>query len=153
MQKKNYDTEALRLVRAIDFAIESLEKFPPKDFTSVNLESFIKFYSELKSSVLNPLPQFKKIVSLNYSIQEVFTYFQEANGKEVDYFWEQISSANLGYIREDLLQKILKRGKIRGRIEYEYVIDSIVVAEQVGRITKEETQKLSNMIGLFETKR
>ena len=63
------------------------------------------------------------------------------------------SKENLGYVREDKLRKILDRGKIKGRIEYELVIDSIVVAEQEERITKQEATQLSEMIGEFETRR
>jgi len=81
----------------------------------------------------------------------VFTYFQEAAGDAVEYFWRQLAQENLGYVREDKLRKILAREKIRGRIEYELVIDSLVAAQQGGRITEQEAKQLNEMIGKFET--
>jgi hypothetical protein len=51
------------------------------------------------------------------------------------------------------LWKVLKRGKINNRIEYEYIIDIIVPAEQENRITSKEVKLLSEMIGAFENKK
>ena len=48
--------------------------------------------------------------------------------------------------------KILDQGKIRGRIEYELAIDSIIVAEQDGRITKEDSHRLGEMIDKYQFK-
>jgi len=148
--KKDYDTEAARLAKAIDLAIESFKRYPPKDFTETHVEHVIKVYTDFKHSALNPEPKYKKIASLKYDIQNVFTYFQEATGKTVEYFWEQVNKENLGYVREDKMSKILERGKIKGRKEYEYVIDLITVTKQIGRINNEESLKLNNMIGEFE---
>ena len=80
----------------------------------------------------------------------MFTYFQEGSGPTVEYFWQKINEAGLDYVRENKLEKILKRGNIRGRIEYDYVTDMMVVAEQLGMVSKEEAQQLSNMLGAYE---
>lgn len=150
MKKRDYSTEANKLAKAIDIAIESLNKFPPKEMSSIDLEHTINVYADWKYSVLNPEPQFKRLVSLNYDIQNVFTYFLESTGNTINYFWKQIEENNLDYVRQDKLRKILDRGKIRGRIEYEYITDIIVVANQEGRTTEEETNKLAKMLSDFE---
>lgn len=148
--KKDYHSESIRLAKAIDIAIDAFEKFPPEGFTRDNTEHITKVYTDWKFSVLNPEPQFKKIASLNHYVQEAFTFFQESTGATVDYFWQQIKENNLGYIRQDKLRKILDRGKIKGRIEYDYVTDLIVAAQQEGRTTKEETHQLGQMLEDFE---
>ena len=153
MTRKNYEEEAIKLSKAIDIAIESFEKFPREIWTKGELTHIISCYTEWKYWALNPEPKFRKIVSLNYIINDVFIIFQESSGKDVDYFWKQIEKQNLGYIREDKLGKIMKRGKINNLIEYEYAIDIIVVAEQEKRITVSEAEKLAKMIGVFEMRK
>jgi hypothetical protein len=149
--KPNYDIEAIKLSKAIDIAIDSYSKFPPKDFTQANIDHVVNLHHEWKNSVLNPEPQFRKIGSLKYQIENIFTFFQEGTGEAVEYFWRQLANEDLGYVRVDKLRKIIDRGKIKGRIEYEFVVDQIVAAEQCARITREESLKLSNMLGDFET--
>ena len=151
--KANYDIEAIKLSKAIDIAIDAYSKFPPNDFTKANIDHIVNLHREWKDSVLKPEPQFKKIASLKYQIENVFTFFQEGTGEAVEYFWRQLSNEKLGYIRVDKLRKIIDRGKIKGRLEYEFITDQIVVAEQCGRITKEESIKLSNMLGEFENRK
>lgn len=151
--RKNYEEEALKLSKAIDIAIDSFKKFPPEIWNEKTLNHIINFYIELKERTLNPKPQYKKIASLKYKIQEAFTMFEESNGKYIEYFWKQIEAQNLDYPREDKLAKILLRGKIRGRIEFEYLIDVIVSAEQEKRITSDEAKKLGSMLGEFELKK
>ena len=153
MTKKTYEEEAIKLSIAVDIAIEAFEKYQPEIWSEVELNHIIGCYQEWKSMALNPQPEFRKIASLKYKINDVFTYFQEASGREVEYFWKQIREQNLNYVREDKLGKIIKRGKIRNRIEFEYVTDLIVVAEQEKRITKNDVEKLSHMIGEFESRK
>ena len=153
MTKKIYEDEAIKLSKAIDIAIEAFEKYPAEIFTEENLKHFINCYRERKDFALNPEPKFRKIASLKYLIDDVFIYFQESNGKDVEYFWKQIKEQNLDYVREDKLWKIIKRGKIKNRIEFEYVTDLIVAAEQEKRITQDEAKKLGEMIGEFELRK
>ena len=110
------------------------------------LTHVISCYHEFKDDALNPEPKFRKIASLKYTIENVFTYFQESNGKDVEYFWKKIEEQKLDYAREDKLGKILKRGKINNRIEFDYVTDIIVVAEEEKRISENEAKKLAEMI-------
>lgn len=151
--KKDYQTESIKLAKAIDIAIDAYSKYPPKDFQRKDCDHVISVYYEWKNDVLNPEPQYRKIASLKYHIEAVFTYFQEASGQTVEYFWKQISNENLDFKREDKLRKIINRGKIKNHIEYDLVIDSFVAAEQEGRISSDESVKLSEMIGEFENRK
>jgi hypothetical protein len=111
--KQDCDTEAKRLEMEVDIAIESFTQYPPKDFTKENLDQMIRIYAEWKYSILHPAPKFKKIASLKYHIQDVFTHFQEGTGATVEHFWAQLTQKNLGYTRENKLRKIITRGKIK----------------------------------------
>ena len=152
-KRRTYQEEATKLAAAIDIAIEAFKEECPSNFNKSQQEHFIATYTEWKERCLNPDPQFKNLTSLNYSINDVFTYFQEGTGNTVEYFWNKIQEEGLDYERENKLEKILKRGKIKGRIEYDYVTDMIVVAEQVGLTTPEESIKLGEMLGEYEAKR
>jgi len=111
--KKTYEEEANNLAQAIDIAIEKLQKHPPKEFQTAHIEHFINTYSDTKNKALNPEPQFKKISSLKYHIQDVFTYFQESTGEAVEQFWRGIQEHKLPFERENKLLKILKKRKIK----------------------------------------
>ena len=93
------------------------------------------------------------MTSLKYDIESVFTYFQEGAGPTVEYFWNRIAEEKLDYTRENRLKKILDRGKIKGRVEFEYVIDMFVVAQQNGMITRDEALQLSDMLEKFEKRK
>ena len=151
-KKRTYEDEANKLATAIDIAIEAFNVECPPDFERSHQEHTISCYANWKESCLNPEPQFRNLASLRYSINNVFTYFQEGKGKTVEYFWKKINEAKLDYKRENKLEKVLNRGKIKGRVEYEYVTDMIVVSEQVGMTSKEETIKLSDMLGEYESR-
>lgn len=150
--KFNYNSEALRLAKAIDLAIDAFQKYSPQNWNTHQVAHFIQVYSEWKNLALNPAPQFKKAASLNQINRDVFTYFQEGSGDATDHFWSQISKENLGYIREDKLCKILRKSQLKGRAEYNYVTDILVAAEQENRISEQEVNKLKEMIGEFENR-
>lgn len=150
--RKNYEEEAQKLSQAIDIAIESYKTVPPKLWNSSHVELFTNHLIQQKQNVLFPEPRYKSLASLKYSIEDVFTYFQESSGETVEYFWEKIIASNLDYQRVNKLEKILKRGKIKGRLEYEYVKDIILVAQQTGMISQEESKQLSEMLEKYESK-
>ncbi len=152
-KRRSYKEEVEKLCKAIDISIESFKTFPPKDWTSDNLNMATSILEKIKQRRLDAEPKFRNLASLKYDIEDLFTYFQEATGDTVEFFWKKINETGLDYKRENKLEKILTRGKIRGRIEYEYVTDMIMVAEQVGLTTKEETTKLSEMLGDYEFKK
>ncbi|NME71243.1 hypothetical protein [Flammeovirga aprica] len=149
-KRRNYQTEAHKLAKAIDIAIEAFTEECPSDFNKKTQSHMISCYTDYKDQCLNPEVKYRNLASLKYIIEAVFTYFQEGTGNTIEYFWKRIHEENLEYVRENRLEKILTRGKIRGRIEFDYVTDMIVVAEQVGLTTKEDTTKLSIMLGEYE---
>ncbi|RYJ42440.1 hypothetical protein [Flavobacterium beibuense] len=151
--KKTYDEEAKKLANAIDIALDAFEQYPVKGLTPDQRNMMINSYLEFRHSALNPLPQYKKLASLKYLITDVFIYFNEATGDTVEYFWKQIHLNNLDYQRENKLLKILKRQKIKDRIEYEYVTDIMVHYHQQGLISDEELLQIQKMIEAFENKR
>jgi hypothetical protein len=151
--KRDYILEAEKVARAIDIAIESFSKYPPIGFNDAHTNQFINVYKDYKEKALNPLPEFRKLASLKYIVNDILTFFQESKGEAVESFWKKVNEENLGYKREDKLRKILNRGKIRGRLEYELAIDSIVAAEQEGIITKEDSSLLGQLIDKYQFSR
>lgn len=152
MAKFNYTEEAETLSKAIDIAIESLQKFPPKGFNDNHLNHFVNVYLDFKHQALNPGPQYKNSRSFSYVKNDVFTYFQEGAGDAVNYFWKQVNEQNLGYKRENKLAKILKRQKIKNQIEYDFVIDVLVPYQQEGLISESDVDTLNKMILEYERK-
>lgn len=162
MASKKYIEARDNLIKAIDLANEALLKYPngkeKQEFvydgiSYTVLEWTIKWLNEVKKRRLNEEKKYETLQSLKYSIEDVFTYFQEAAGPDVDEFWRLIKESNLPYERENKLEKIMTRGRIRNDIEYDYVIDTIVPFQQEGILSNEDVKKLNEMIEKFERKR
>ncbi|MBO4806873.1 MAG: hypothetical protein J5554_12630 [Paludibacteraceae bacterium] len=162
MASKKYIEARDNLVKAIDLAKEALLEYPNGkekmefvyDGVSYTvLEWKIKWLNEVKNRRLNEEKKYETLQSLKYSIEDVFTYFQEGAGPDVEEFWRRIKEANLPYERENKLEKIMERGRIRNDIEYDYVIDTIVPFQQEGILSDEDVKKLNEMIEKFENKR
>jgi len=151
--RKDYNTEALRLSKAIDIAVESFRKYPTDKLSAEQNEHSIKCYLDWKEKALNPEPKFRSLASLKYIIKDTFDFFNESSGLGIEYFWERITQEQLGYERQDILAKIFERGKIRGRTQYEFAVDVIIVYEQMGKITADQASKLGAMIGDYENKK
>ncbi|WP_107038934.1 hypothetical protein [Brumimicrobium mesophilum] len=149
---RTYEEEANKLAKAIDIAIEAFQNECPSNFTPQHQDHLINTYIGWKESCLNPENKFRKLAALKYIINDLFTYFQEGSGPTVEFFWRKINEMGLDYQRENRLKKILERGKIKGRTEFEYVVDMFVVAQQNGMITTSEAQRLSDMLEKFELK-
>lgn len=147
-KKKTYEEESEKLIKAIDIAIDSFHKYLPKDWEMNHLVHTVDCYKNWKEQVINSTS--KSLTSLKYHINDVFTYFNEVTGQTVEYFWQRINEEGLDYTRTNKLEKILKQGKIRGRIEYDYVTDMIVVAEQTGMTTAAQSEKLGKMLSDYE---
>lgn len=147
--RRNYEEEVIKLSKAIDIAIEAAEKYMPEQDEKTQ-EYFIKAYRIFKEEILNPKPQYKNLKSLGYNITEVFTYFQEAKGDAVEYFWKRLKEENIDYKRVNKLDKILKRGRIKNEEEYDFLTDTIVPLETDGVINKEEAKKLGYMLHDYE---
>lgn len=147
-----YQTAAEKLAKAIDLQIESIHKYPPKSMTAEQISTIINSTLELKKLALKPDKKFRTIASLNYLEKDVLTYFQEGTGAHIEYFWNKVKECELGYERKDMLAAILKKKRISNTSEYELVVDSIVAAQQEGRITEEQAELLSSYIGVYEKK-
>lgn len=65
----------------------------------------LKCYNERKERRIACEKKFETLQSLKYDIEDVFSYFQEGAGLDVDEFWRLIKEANLPYEREMFHQK------------------------------------------------
>jgi hypothetical protein len=151
-KRKSYADELQKFVQAIDIAIDAYRSYPPPMWTAEIVDMVTGNLQQDKIRRLEADQKFQNLASLKYDIDTLFIYFQEAQGPTVDYFWKEIKQAGLDYQREDKLSKVLKRGKIRGRIEYDYITDILVAAEQVGDISAEQAEQLRAMLAAYERK-
>jgi hypothetical protein len=110
----------------------------------LTLEFYVQMVEFIGSGLVTTLAQ------LRYLENDLLTYWNEGPDSETRAFWEQVRAAGLPYQRVDHLAKILARGRIASRTEYEFVTDAIVVAEQDGRLTHEDAVRLAQMIGAYE---
>lgn len=93
------------------------------------------------------------VAQLRYLETDFFTYWNEGPPTVTRAFWDEIEAAQLPFRRVDHLSRILARGRISSRAEYEFAVDVIVGAEQSGLLSSEEASRLSIMIGVYETGR
>jgi hypothetical protein len=150
MNKLSYEEQTRQLLAAIDIAITAFQLYSPKNWDDSIKQHVVKTYLSFKSDVQNPEPKFKNKESLRYSIDEVFTYFQEDSGDAVDYFWQQIKDTGLDFKRENKLVKILKRKKIKTRIEYDFIIDVLVPYQRERLIGNDEVDLLNKLLSDYE---
>ncbi len=150
MSTSKYDQAVSDLFSAIDTAIESLKKFPVKEWDEDTINYIITCYQDDKAQILNAEPKFRNMRSLKYDEDKVFAPFHEGSGSHVEYFWSKIKEQNLPFKRENKLGKILKRKKIKDDIEYDFVVDVLVPYMQEGLISEEEANLLKGYIGDFE---
>lgn len=151
-KRRQYEEEAQKLARAIDLAIEAFEKECPPDFQAQHQAHMISTYGEWKRQCLHPEAAFRNLASLKYLAESVFTYFQEASGNTVEYFWRRIQEEELDFRREDKLAAILHRGRIRNRLEYELVIDRMPLSVEEESTVSDLTNKLNQMLAQYEKK-
>lgn len=151
-ESKKFTEEKLNLSKAAKIAIESLKKFPPNELDNDNFNYILKCSIERLFSINNPEPKYRNLRSLKYLEEDVFIWFQEGSGENVEEFWRRIKEEGLPYKRKNKMQKILKRKKIINAIEYDFVTDVIVPYQQEGMITEEEVILLNTYLGDFEKK-
>ena len=150
---KNYTEQAQNLIKAIDIAIDALRKHPPNNFQPEHIEHTINCYLDWRDGIINAESKYKNIRSLKYDIENVFTFFQESSGKTVDYFWQEIKKNELPYKRENRLTKILKRGKIRSQIEYDFILDVLIPYQQERIIEKSDFERIKVLLAEYEKRR
>ena len=147
-KRQTYQERAERLAKAIDIAEKVIVDSGSLDEKTKT--HFINWGQETKQMALHPEPQFKKVASLKYLEHNFFIYWNEADGEDIEKFWTEIYTYGIGFERKDTLQAVLKRKKIKDIHEYDSIIDSIVAAEQTGRIDKNQVKELNQLIGEFE---
>ncbi len=147
-----YQIEAEKLVRAIDIKMEAVQKYIPKGFTQKHIDLIVKSCLQDKELALDKNKKFRNMASLNSLKNDVLTIFQEDSGEHVEFFWKKVEEYGLGYKRVDMLAKILKRKRISTLPEYDYAIDTIVPAQQEGRISEEEAKRLGKYITQYQNK-
>lgn len=150
MEKDKYSILAEQLLKAIDIANEALQKFPPKGWSEVHIGLFIVGHERIRISLVQSKKLNLRIIKEGTS--DLLTYFQEAGGRAVEYFWTTIKEAGLPFKRENKMTKILKRKKINNIGEYDFVIDTIVPYKQEGFIDENDIALLNIMIAKFEEK-
>ena len=99
-KRRTYQEEVEKLCRAIDISIDSYKSHPPKDWTPEIVNMVTSNLEKDKLSRIEAEPKFRTLASLKYDIEAVFTYFQEATGETVEYFWKKIGEADLDYKRK-----------------------------------------------------
>lgn len=142
--------KAEEIGKAIDIANESFERYPPPGYTKQHVEHVVSVHLDYKKMALHPDPKFRKMQSLRHIENDILTYFQEGSGEAVEYFWKQINLQKLGFKRKNMMSKILKRGKLKNRMEFDFVTDVIVPYQQEGLITEMEVHALNKMLSNFE---
>lgn len=148
--RQTYEQRAEQFAKVCDIGIQVLNE---AEISADEKKRMIGICNSDKEMALNPLPIYKRIGSLKCLEAEYFWYWNEHNGRHINEFWRQVKEAGFDYERKDLFKKILKRGRISNMQEYDYVIDGILVAEQTGRISLEEVERLNKYLYNYEKTR
>src|ERR1700741_941926 len=111
--KYDKDLELSNLRKAIDISIVSIKKFYPKNYSEVEYEKFVRQFESVYLEYKNGLNVSFTKKSIDSVKNDILIYFQESSGPAIEYFWSELKKNNIGYVRENKLGKILKRGKIK----------------------------------------
>lgn len=150
MNNLEYNARAIEVAEIIDIAMSTFKKYPPEEFTSSHIDQFINTYLDFKKKALNPEPKFQNLKSLKQIENDALIYFQEGSGKAVTEFWKEVAQKRMSLKRSNNLIKILKRGKIKNRAEYDKVIDTYNSYLETNSLSVDEVNKLNDLISKFE---
>ena len=142
-KRKTYNEKANEIVKAIELAEEVI--LDSTELAQEMKKYMIDFGNEMQESALNPEPQFRKVASLKYLENDFLIYWNESEGED--------TVNKLNFKRKDIIQKVLKRKRIKDIHEYNVIIDRLVIAQQLEQINQSEAKLLSRLIGEFEEKR
>ena len=78
--------------------------------------------------------------------------WNESSGADATAFWKRVETAGMPYRQRDVLREILERGKIRNRVEYDVLADTMEERAQEGAITQDERGRLRAMMNQYEAK-
>jgi|GEM_PF-2075366 len=143
-----YQERADRLAKTVDIADKIIRY--SKTIPEESKHQFLNWGQLLKDKALNPEPQFRKVVSIKYLENDFLIYWNESDGPDIDKFWKELNEKEIDFERKDTIQLVLKRKKIKNIHEYDNIIDTIVVSEQIGRINKEQVVDLNRLLNEFE---
>jgi hypothetical protein len=145
---KKYIERVKMLLEAIEIADKAFQESITLDDNTKSM--VLHGHNEMKKLALNPPEGFATIRSLAYLEDAFLTHWNEASGPDVEKFWNEISKRSINYKRREVLKEILKKKKISNDMELAVVIDTMLVAQQTGKITISETELLNEYILKFE---
>jgi len=115
-----------------------------------------------KEIALGGLEQMRQLVAatpaskangLVYIEQAIVQPWNEESGEDAEKFWQAAQEAGLDYARRDVLRNVLKRKRIKDRLEFEMVADTVDASEESGKISADEARELRKMVAAFERAR
>jgi hypothetical protein len=147
-----YEQKASQLISMVNIALDALNRYPPHHLGVEGVGLMIKFYQSEKEALLNTEPKNRNLKSLKITENDILTFFQEGRGEAVEFFWREIKEKRIPLKRQNMLVKIVKRGKIRNRVEFDLVIDLIVSYQQEGLLNESDVDLLNALIAKFENR-
>jgi hypothetical protein len=148
-----YLTRARAFAEAVEVGIAAYAASPPPDedgLSHLPSAAYARETRKLARKALDPEPPFANVASLAYLEAAFFTFWNESTGSHVQRFWIEIAKRELPFARKDVIGAVLRRGRIRTRIEYEHVVDGMVILRQQRKISAAEERRLSEMIGEYK---
>lgn len=149
-QRTTYEQRANRLARTVDVAETVIRA--SRELSAREKREMLKFGEETKRFALEPEPRFRRVESLEYLESEFLTYWNESIGPDTETFWKLIKQAGIDFERRDVIQDVLRRGRIASIHEYDAIVDNIVIVEQEGIVSPAEVRELSRMLGEYESR-
>jgi hypothetical protein len=143
-----YRQRAEQFAMAIDIAAELVADTPTAAI-SVEFGRMVKAMA-LGTGTGAALMTRRTMAALHQLEEDFLTSWYEGSGPNADLFWQRIAEHDLPYARRDVLAGLIARGRIKTPYEHEVAVDSILVAQQEGRITEEQAEALGEMILRYE---
>ena len=145
-----YKDRIQRLLRTLDISKEILSSndMIPKDERNAHFT----FIEQTRELLLNPEPQYENSKSLEFVENAILTYWNEASGPHIENFWATLEKESISFIRRDVIREVLNRKKIKNIHEFDQIIDSFVIAQQTGRMSNTEAEKMNFYIQEFESR-
>ncbi len=146
--RETYEERAQKLALAVEIAQEIINT--SSKLTDLDKKEYLKLGQLVKGCALNPRKGFKRMDSLKYLESDYFVHWDEIENPEGHRFWTELFKKGLYRERRNIIEKVLKRNKIKNIAEFEFINDTIVVAEQTGHITESQSKQLNQLMGEFE---
>lgn len=145
---RKYAEQAKVFCKAVTIAEKIMRN--SKEHDAYTKTTVINSYKSMISLVEHAEKGMATLRSLAQLENEFLTYWNEGVGEDVDLFWQRLEAAGINYKRNNLFDNVLKNKKIRNFSEYSTVIDGLVIAQQMGKITEEDAVNLNNYIAAYE---